>query len=75
MKQTASVGRIVHYYYSKDEKARTPHAAIITEVHDEEHVSLTVFRRDGGTNYQDNVVRCDPEDGYKGNKWEWPPRK
>lgn len=64
-----SVGRIVHYK-STDESAHWNHAdthpAIITRVHSDTCVNLTVF-----PDANESVTRTSC---VLGQQWEWPPR-
>lgn len=66
-----TVGRIVHYYDSKSRNA--PLAAIITAVHDDRCVNLTVFGNQFthfGLMHLTSVVQSEaPTDGA----WTWPP--
>lgn len=61
------MGRIVHYVKG----AGVVRAAIITLVHDDGLVNLTVFESDGDTY---GVGRVAFNESGKGGTWHWPPR-
>jgi hypothetical protein len=72
---TPSVGRIVHYqaHGSPDGTHRSvPRAAVVTEVHNNEVVSLCVLNPTGL--YFDRSIVLDESEAPKGGTWHWPPR-
>ena len=71
MQNKPSVGRIVHYYGASGDG---PHAAIVTAVHSDTLVSLTVFPDGGLASPQANVVQSDAAYANGFSRWEWPPR-
>lgn len=69
-----SVGRIVHYTtagHSLGVKAGTCRAAIVTEIKDEQTVSLAVFTT-RGTLFYEALTR---DDSKTGGTWHWPERE
>lgn len=67
-----SVGRIVHYHSAGDQPDPTCRAAIVTSVHEDGLVSLTVFMPTG----THVVLRADHVDNekYGASTWHWPER-
>ena len=65
--QKPSVGRIVHYSHSG-----TPLAAIITMVHTDTTINLTVFAQNGDSWGRQTVSYN--EDRVTHGTWSWPPR-
>ena len=71
-----SVGRIVHfiprdYTAGPSPVAGEPLAAIITRVHNESLVNLTVFNPDGSI---EGLTSVPFGDDNRENTWIWPPR-
>ena len=72
-----SVGRIVHYqrknlaFSDGVDGSIVPVAAIITQVHNNELVNLTLFPGSGGVEYLTSVRVGDEGEA---NTWIWPPR-
>lgn len=77
MAQRPSLGRIVHYSLHPGPES-VPQAAIITAVHPDDHVTLTVFPPGEEPFAMSDVVE-DPSytlalGAQVGNTWHWPPR-
>lgn len=73
MDQKPTVGRIVHYQaYGTPggEYASVPRAAIVTQVHSDECVSLCVLNPTGQFFNQSVNYSAEPKPGC----WNWPPR-
>lgn len=81
MKQTPTVGRIVHFYTGflaeqSNNNGSGPYAAIITRVWGDSMVNLTVFPDCGGElQHFTSVTNYLPEgvDAMQGRAWVWPP--
>lgn len=83
MSQQPSIGRIVHYVsYGTPggEYSKACRAAIITEIHDNDEVALTVFNPSGQFfNWRvpheeiDGKIEPGPS-GRSGGTWHWPER-
>ncbi|MCK5606613.1 hypothetical protein KAR91_32225 [Candidatus Pacearchaeota archaeon] len=71
-KQPPTVGRIVHFFETDDAKGERPKAAVVTAVHGNDCVNLTVFDESGGI--QGHSSMCLPDGDDKGYKWDWPAR-
>lgn len=75
-----SIGRVVHYFDSFGPYDRrggapevTPKAAIITHVHDEDTVDLTVMYGSRNRSMQlVSVIKATGDD--KAGRWDWPAR-
>lgn len=65
---TPTVGRICHYYPSKE---HSEHAAIITRVHNDTCIDLTWFPVGGPPKFETSVTIA-PE-GEEGGCWGWMP--
>lgn len=70
--QKPSIGRIVHFVGEHD---GVHIAAIITAVHSDIEVSLTLFGPNGGMGFRLNVLQNEGiETPFAGNTWHWPER-
>lgn len=68
-KQKPSIGRIVHFYASKD---ADPQAALVTHVWSDTCVNLVAWNA-GGTKTDGSSV-LERSDETIGSSWCWPPR-
>ena len=73
-----TVGRVVHFYTSQmlhqsNGLGEGPYAAIISQVHSDPCVSLTVFPPFIPPYSASNVMEGTAQDS--GNRWCWPPRE
>lgn len=72
---TPTIGRIVHYqaHGSPDGKHKSvPRAAVVTEVHSDQCVSLCVLNPTGM--YFNTKNELDESETPRGGTWHWPPR-
>jgi len=66
-----TIGRIVHYWPSRD--STTPTAAIVTAVHSATVVSLTTFPFGVDPVAVNSVPQADDE--HRERRWDWPARE
>lgn len=70
--QRPSIGRIVHYHALSSDGPVVTHPAVVTRVHSDRCVNLTILFDGGAPEPRTSVERATESD--VAGRWSWPPR-